>query len=530
MGRKPAWPATLNPLGEPTRVPASTPRRFYCDAHRCAVCRVDRLRRLAVRPAVRADETASAGSSAAGVKRLLAKYCLDCHSGSEPKGDLRLDDFRDAASVAAVPKVWLEVVRRLRDEEMPPEDKPQPSADERNRLAGWIEGQLAAAERNGPREPGRVTLRRLNRAEYANTIRDLLGIDFKGADDFPSDDVGYGFDNIGDVLSLPPLLLEKYLTAAQAVADLTIVTHPQPKSLVKVDARQAAGRSGGQPYSNTAWQFPSNGELFVNSRTSAEGTYQFKVTAFGQQAGDEPARMSLRVDGNQIGLVDVPAVEQAPQTCAVDTKLSAGDHRFTVAFVNDYYNPKEPNPANRDRNLVVIQVEVTGPVESVLTDLPAAHRRIIPHEPGADGRREYAGEILARVASRAFRRPATTAEVERLVKLYESAESREHNFAQGIQLALQAILVSPHFLFRVELDPESLPAGSIRALSDYELASRLSYFLWSSMPDDELFAAAAAGTLHQPAVLTAQARRMLADAKSRALVDNFAGQWLQLRI
>ncbi len=188
----------------------------------------------------------------------------------------------------------------------------------------------------------------------------------------------------------------------------------------------------------------------------------------------------------------------------METKLTAGDHRFTVAFVNDYYNPKDPNPANRDRNMVVNQIEVVGPLETVGQDLPAPHRLVIPHEPPADGRRQYAAEILTRLASRAFRRPATPAEVERLLKLFDAAENREHNFADGIQLALQAILVSPHFLFRVESDPPSLPAGTVRALNDYELASRLSYFLWSSMPDDELFAAAQTGNLHEPAVLVAQ--------------------------
>ena len=487
---------------------------------------------LSVLPARGGENVGQASAErqyAVDVRPALAKYCFRCHSGDEPKGELKLDGYRDTAAVLGDRKVWLAVADRLRDGDMPPQDEPQPAADQREQIVAWLDGRFAAAERQGPRDPGRVTIRRLNRAEYNNTIRDLLGIDFKRADDFPSDDVGYGFDNIGDVLSMPPILLEKYLSAAQAIADRTIVAHPQARVIAKVDARKAERHRGGQAFSGSAWQFPSNGELHITIRPPADGKYELKVTAFGQQAGTEPARMSLRIDDKEVGLIDVDAVEAAPLPYALSTNLTAGDHRFSVAFVNDFYDPKDPNPANRDRNLVVERVEVSGPAETALADLPASHRRVIPREPAADGRQEYAREILVRLAGRAFRRPATEPEIERLLKLFETGERRDQNFADGIKLALQAILVSPHFLFRVELDPESAPAATVRSLGDYEIASRLSYFLWSSMPDDELFAAAQAGKLHEPAELASQAKRMLKDAKSRALVDNFAGQWLQLR-
>ena len=337
------------------------------------------------------------GTYAREVRPLLAKYCFRCHSGDEPKGDLKLDGYQDVADVVDDRKVWLTVAERLRDAEMPPEGELQPPADAAARVVAWLDGQLDAAERQGPRDPGRVTIRRLNRAEYNNTIRDLLGLDFQPADDFPSDDVGYGFDNIGDVLSMPPILLEKYLSAAQSVASRAIVAHPAAKVIAKVDARKADGHDGGQPFSNGAWQFPSNGELFITIRPPTDGQYVFRVTAFGQQAGTDPARMSLRIDGKEIGLVDVPAVELAPQTYELRTNLTTGDHRFSVAFVNDFYNPNDPNPANRDRNLVVEKLEVTGSIEAALADLPETHRRIIPHEPGADGRRDYAREILVRI-------------------------------------------------------------------------------------------------------------------------------------
>ncbi len=232
MGSSPARLASPGPLGQPTRTarPENPPvpiAKACRDARRFAPCRLVDLRRLALRPAARADEGGKASGKdafAAQVKPLLAKYCFDCHSGSEPKGDLKLDELPGNVADAQAGKTWLAVAQRLRDAEMPPEDEPQLTAAEARRLLGWIDRELAGAERKAPREPGRVTLRRLNRVEYTNTIRDLLGLDFHGADDFPSDDVGYGFDNIGDVLSLPPLLLEKYLAAAQTIAGRTIVT------------------------------------------------------------------------------------------------------------------------------------------------------------------------------------------------------------------------------------------------------------------------------------------------------------------
>ncbi len=322
-------------------------------------------------------QSAATAQFAAQVRPLLAKYCFRCHSGEEPKGDLKLDGYADAAAVLGNRKIWLAVADRLREAEMPPDDAPQPAANERERVVAWLDDQLAAAERQGPRDPGRVTIRRLNRAEYNNTIRDLLGVDFQPADDFPSDDVGYGFDNIGDVLSMPPILLEKYLSAAHAIADRAVITHPQVAVIAKVDGRKADVHRGGQPFNSVSWQFPSNGELQITIHPPADGTYLLKVTAFGQQAGNEPARMSLRIDGKEVGLVDVLAVESAPQTYELSTKLSAGKCRFAVAFVNDFYDPKDPNPANRDRNLIVDRLEVAGPAEAAVTNLPAAHRRLI---------------------------------------------------------------------------------------------------------------------------------------------------------
>jgi hypothetical protein len=315
------------------------------------------------------------------VAPILARYCTRCHGGKKPKGGIAFDVFKNQAAAVEHPQLWERVARNVRAGAMPPPGRRPPSAAEVKTLSRWVEGAVFGVDCSLPRDPGRVTIRRLNRAEYDNTIRDLVGIDFKPAKDFPDDDVGEGFDNIGDVLSLPPILMEKYLDAADKIVE----------------------------------------EAFRN---------------------------------------------------------------------------------------------------------PAIRRKLYP---GGGGRGRFRGSFsaLREFVDRAYRRPATDEEVRRLFGLVRLARDNGDDTETGMKLAYKAVLVSPHFLFRVEKDPKD-PDG-IRQLDDFELATRLSYFLWSSMPDDELFDTARAGKLHERAVLEKQVRRMLRDRRSRALVDNFAAQWLQLR-
>ncbi|HEY1783990.1 MAG TPA: DUF1592 domain-containing protein [Pirellulales bacterium] len=471
------------------------------------------------------------------IRPLLEQHCYRCHGGPEPKGDLALDGYQDGAMLLEDHARWRTIAERLRDGDMPPEGEPRPDDAQLESLVAWIERQVAAAERGHARDPGRVTARRLNRTEYNNTIRDLIGLDLHAADDFPADDVGYGFDNNGDVLSLPPLLMEKYLAAAQTIAEAAIMGRSAARPLADVDARHASHQGDGRAFGETAWQFYGIGELTVNVPVLVADEYRIAVTAYGQQAGPEPARMEVYVNGRSIAVVDVTATRAAAQTYELRTRLASGKQSLTLAFINDFYAPE--NPANeRDRNLIVESVRVEG--RAGAQDHSAETRqRIIFRDPTPETEPATARDILTAFASRAFRRPAEPAEVDRLMKLYELARSQGDNFNQGIRLAVEGVLVSPQFLFRLELDPPvpapateaQSPAAtpSVRPLSDYELASRLSYFLWSSMPDDELTAAAAAGHLHEPASVAAQARRMVADPKSQAFVKNFVGQWLELR-
>jgi hypothetical protein len=332
--------------------------------------------------ALAAGPAAGKGDYAKDVQPLVTKYCVRCHGGPRPKGGVALDRDKDEAAALRNRAVWEKVAENVRSGDMPPSGARRPSAAELDALNGWLDAVVLKADCDGLKDPGRVTLRRLNRAEYNNTVRDLLGVNFQPAKDFPADDVGYGFDNNGDVLSMPPILMEKYLAAAEQVVE---------KAFAAPELRQ---------------------RIFI--------------------------------------------------------------------------------------------------------------RR--PFERGG------AAEILRAFASRAYRRPATPEEVKRLLSFVREARNAGDSPEEGIKTALTAVLASPHFLFRVELDRDAAdPKAAGQPVSEWELASRLSYFLWSSMPDEELFRHARENTLRKPEVLQAQVKRLLRDPKARALADNFASQWLQTR-
>jgi Protein of unknown function (DUF1592)/Protein of unknown function (DUF1588)/Protein of unknown function (DUF1587)/Protein of unknown function (DUF1585)/Protein of unknown function (DUF1595)/Ca-dependent carbohydrate-binding module xylan-binding/Planctomycete cytochrome C len=466
------------------------------------------------------------------VAPLLAKYCFKCHGEIKPKAGLNLSAYSGEQSVQNAKKTWEKVRHYVESHEMPPEDRPQPSAEEAERITSWIVTQLSDVNCQGPINPGRVTLRRLNMAEYTNTIRDLLGINFKAADDFPSDDVGYGFDNIGDVLTLPPLLLEKYMAAAESIAQQAIVgDDPSDAPLTKWEAEKLDDEAGGKLFGKTGRILESEGEIGVLHTFPSDGEYVVRVRGFGQQAGREPVRMAVKIGGETSRLLEVTAEEDEQAEYQVRSFVQKGEKRVAVAFLNDFYDPENPDPKKRDRNLVVDSFEIVGPVGLENRALPESHRRIIFRAPTRENRVECARAIVEKFALRAYRRPPRTEDLEHLLKLVELAEQNGDRFEKGIQLAVQAVLVSPSFLFRIESDQRLQPRENppIVYLSDYSLASRLSYFLWSSMPDDELFALAEKNMLRNPANYEAQIKRMLHDPKSRALVENFAGQWLQLR-
>jgi mono/diheme cytochrome c family protein len=466
---------------------------------------------------------------------LLNKYCWDCHGDGATKGDLALDAFTNATTVLHDRRTWEHVLHNVESGDMPPKKKKaQPTLAERDTITAWIEKTLFPVDPAHP-DPGRVTMRRLNRVEYNNTVRDLVGVDFKPADDFPQDDVGYGFDNIGDVLSLPPMLFEKYLRAAERILDDAIVSGPRPPPTRHFGPQQLEGGADMGPIRGLA----SNGELGAEVYFAQPGNYTLRTKAYGDQAGPDPVKIALRLDGRDVKQFEVKAKANDPKVYETEFKVeTAGQKKFSVAFLNDFYNVKtierkrEGKPPKKeqvieDRNFYCLYLEAVGPL-GVESPLPETHKRIFTKEPDGHNDAVFARELIADFTRRAWRRPVTPGETDRLTKLYHEARANGDNFPAAVKHALTAVLVSPHFLFRNEIQPDPNNPSLVSDIDEYALASRLSYFLWSSMPDNELFALAGAGKLRKN--LDAQVRRMLRDPKGRALTENFAGQWLQLRL
>ena len=464
------------------------------------------------------------------VRPILARHCFSCHGDGKSKGELTLDQFNTLASVQDDERVWRHVSDNLRQKVMPPDTRPQPAPAEVEAVTTWIADALAFCDCTGERDPGRVAIRRLNRSEYNNTVRDLVGVDFKPADDFPADDTGYGFDNIADVLTMSPLLAEKYLAAAEQVLEEAIDTSDPLKTKT---VKYASGDLDATGDGNSNGDLTKNGEASAEHEFPADGLYVIRVRAVQQKFGDEPAKMELRLGDQALGRYDVKAQRGDKDVPEIELRLdvNAGKRRIAAAYLN---NKKDDNNRDRnkrgDRNLYVRLISVEGPLYPPPPVRPESHRRIFFCTPGENGvsEEQAAAKIVGRFATRAFRRPVESEEVERLVSFYKLARGEGDSFEDGVRLALTAALVSPHFLFRIEVDP---PGAGVKPypVSHYELATRLSYFLWSSMPDEELFSLAAAKKLRDPAVLEAQVKRMLADPKSAAFVANFTGQWLELR-
>jgi hypothetical protein len=449
------------------------------------------------------------------VKPMIKANCAGCHNPVKLKGDLDLEQFLTKSGPAALKEreIWTLVVQKLQAGEMPPDGKPRPPADQVAAVTKWIEQQYALLDRNAKPEPGRVTAHRLNRYEYNNTVRDLLGVNLRFADDFPPDAYGYGFDNIGDVLSLSPILTEKYLKAAERVAKAAVPIASPEKALAVRYETQAIGQQF-HMHVQTMHDFP------------VDGLYDLRV---GWEQGEPAGTLitgHIYVDGKEV--LDLPIVFDTKQDRAIYAKhvaISQGPHLFEVQM-EVAPDSQQPKPL-KERLPYPTVMEVFGPFNQVPREQTKSYKRIFfKGPPPAHNQSGYAREILARVAHRAYRRPVSKGELDQLVSLTKLVRSQGGSFEGGIQVALEAILMSPNFLFRIEQDP---PADTPRRISDTELASRLSYFLWSSMPDDELLSLAERGRLHDPQVLHAQVRRMIADPKARSLASNFGGQWLQTR-
>jgi mono/diheme cytochrome c family protein len=464
------------------------------------------------------------------VRPVFAQLCLGCHNDKKVSGGLSLEPYKDAASAKKARDLWETVKEQVEHKHMPPKGKPQPTDEQRKVILAWIDSVATKVDCGLARDPGRPTIRRLNRNEYNNTIRDLVGIDFKPAESFPSDDVGYGFDNIGDVLSMPPILLEKYLAAAEMVLDKAVEI-PKPIAVSKETFRPQNVRTTLGPFARQ-----NNNRVFLNQNGAAyfsydflyEGEYIFRTRCYGEQVGTDLPKLSINLDRKPVHSHDVDAVEGKPKSYESRAKVTAGRHEVAFEFTNQFED-KSADP-KKTRSISLIVMEVEGPFNPIPKPPPESHRRIFISSPNGPGDREPAARrVLTAFATKAYRRPVKPEEIDRLAKLFRFADGPGVPFEAAMKHALKAVLVSPHFLFRIERDQEPNNPEAVHPVGQFELATRLSYFLWSSMPDDELFKLAEQNRLREPGVLDAQVRRMLKDPKASALVENFAGQWLMLR-
>jgi mono/diheme cytochrome c family protein len=475
---------------------------------------------------------AKADEFAKRFKPFAEKYCNNCHNSNDSAGSVSLDAYLNESHARKDRKTFETVAEVLATGTMPPKkNKAQPTRAERDDIIAYVNDTLTKTDCTAARDPGRVTLRRLNKAEYNNTIRDLCGVDFQPAADFPSDEVGYGFDHIGDVLSMQPIMVEKYMNAAEKILDAAIPPMDRVQSSKQSFRQQAIQAQPRESKSKDPVRinFTKEGFGYVEKfNFPAEGDYIVRFRATGSKVGGAAAKAEIRIDGKAVKdfVVDVPG--DKPTAFETKTRMKMGEFRVAVAFTNPFEDKKEPDPAKRFRTLGLHQIEIEGPIGGVDRPIPPGAQRLIVAKPGPGVTPAAAAEkILAAFARKAYRRPVKPAELERMVKLYKLAEGRGEPFEKAIRLPMKAVLVSPHFLFRIEDDPKD--ADGIRTINDWEFATRLSYFLWSTMPDEELFSHADKGTLRKPEVLKAQVARMLKDPRSKALTENFAQQWLTLR-
>ena len=454
------------------------------------------------------------------VQPVLGTTCKACHNDRTASGGLNITPFLTPGSLTEQRERWEVILRRVRNGEMPPKGIPRPPAAQMGALVKFVEDELAKADRNSKPDPGRLVAHRLNRREYSNTIRDLLGVDFRAEKDFPTDDSGYGFDNIGSVLTISPVLMEKYMNAAETIAARAIGADPLPKKPIQIEY-SAKTKTIRRPDLST---------IEATHFVEWDAEYILHIGLPGERSADaKPVTMGLWMDGK---LLESKSVETKPSKLVyfdpyseehLRLYLPAGDHVFRAGFLNDdFVKGMTPKDAyNRKKNKYLDSISFEGPFASNV-ERPS-RKKILICDPNSGT--ACVAKIVTALAHRAYRRPVTKIEIASLMKFVAMAKAERQTPEQGIQLAIEAMLVSPKFLFRIERDPDA----SVHNISDVELASRLSYFLWSSIPDDELLSLAESGQLHAPGVLDAQVKRMLADGRSAALAQNFAGQWLEIR-
>lgn len=463
------------------------------------------------------------------IEPILMDGCYDCHGDGSEKGDFALDDFDDIEDYLTEFDPWFEVWKNVRSNLMPPADKKQLTPEERTKLLGFIEKTVFKIDSENP-DPGRVTIRRLNREEYRYTIKDLVGHDINVGDILPPDDTGYGFDTIGDVLSISPLLMEKYLEAAEQIVAASVPTG----GIEIIEWWHEPKQFSGDP--NKAWKadWTPLGEarkLVAHPWVGYDGEYEVSLDyniRGSNEPSDQSATLKWGVGDKVLGEAKLAWTKADRLTLKGKVPLKQGKENAIWFATETGAAPKE---GQKKLGLSIANLRIRGPLDGSHKEYPWSARRIFsegppPSDPAAlDAHRE---KLIRKFATRAYRRPVDDATIKRLTKIARDvSEVPGHSYEEGIAEAITAILVSPRFLMRAEIQPEPDNPDKIVPIDEYALASRLSYFLWTSMPDEELMKLAEEGKLRSQ--LRAQVDRMLDDPKSDRMILNFVGQWLRTR-
>ena len=480
-------------------------------------------------------------------KAFVEKYCSKCHSSEDPQAELVLTRFSDSDSILRERKIWMNVMKQVQSASMPPKEESTPSVSESEKFVEHIKAIFDHADRNAKPEAGRVTMRRLNRLEYKNTIRDLIGVDFDPTSEFPSDDIGYGFDNIGDVLSLPPVLMERYLDAADGILARAITPDPPavPKRHLSSQYTEPASadvaakliENGYRRLDTSTKEGIELGPIHTQYQWDASGEYTFRTKLYGVSSDAQNVQGVILLHGKDLpnpssdaeldsisGNFPRPArilktfevtAKAADQAQVIEVNIPALANRDRVMV------GQLKKPEGQSAKLYIEHLALDGPLDT----RPESHRRLLAVTAGKSVP-EQTREALGRFMRKAYRRTVEPEELEKLSQWVDQMTAGGEKWEAAMQIAMQAVLCSPKFLFRVE--PDDRPASAdIRSLDAFAVATRLSYFLWSSMPDDLLLEAAEKGTLEQE--LASHVHRMLADERSSALIQSFSTQWLQIQ-
>jgi mono/diheme cytochrome c family protein len=498
------------------------------------------------------QRTATPTANGAAEKAIVTQYCVGCHSDKLKTGQLTLENL-DLSNPLSHAETWEKVIRKLRVGAMPPPPMPKDQA-KLDQLVNYLETTLDQAA-SGRTNPGRATLHRMNRAEYANSIRDLLALDIDVSQLLPPDDESYGFDNNADVLGVSPSLLEQYVNASSKVARLAVgdpnITVVAQTYRTRPDLSQL-NRMEGMPLG-------TRGGLLANHNFPLDGEYTFRLllarnTVDVMRGLEEENEVEILIDNARVfitkigGDADTKALTANPITfldemnarLTAKVPVKAGPHKVAATFIKkngameDYilqpFLRSTLDPVNEAGLPHLENLTIAGPYNATGVSKTPAREKIFTCSPKSTSEEvACARQILTKLARQAYRRPVTDRDLEPLLSFYQASRNRGGTFDQGIESGIRMILSDPQFIFRFEPETNTLSNGTVYQISDTELASRLSYFLWSSLPDETLLALAEQNKLRDPAVLEQQVRRMLADPKADALVDNFAAQWLYLR-